>query len=237
MRFLILKTGAVRAALRAHGEYPDMLARWLGGAADRLGIDISFVTFDVRLGEYPSQTGPDDVILVTGSRHSVYEPMAWITRAHEYVRQLHAQRRKVIGVCFGHQLIASALGGETQRAAGGWAVGVHTARVLNHKSWMQPRREAFRLLCSHRDQVTTLPPEAECIAATDFCPVAAFTVGSHVLGLQAHPEFEKAYARDQLNVRRGTLGAALHDAGVASLEQPTDEAVVAEWMLRFAATG
>jgi GMP synthase-like glutamine amidotransferase len=237
MRFVILKTGAVRAALRRHGEYPEMLARRLGAAAGRLGIGVDFVTFDVRRGEYPPALVVDDVLLITGSRHSVYEPLPWMPPLVAYVQAQHALRRKLIGVCFGHQLLAAALGGETRRAGVGWAVGVHEARVLARRPWMLPRLDRFALLCSHRDQVVTLPAGAERLAETALCPVAAFAIGDHVLGVQAHPEFERDYAREQLALRRELLGDALHDAGVASLSRPTDEAAIAEWMLRFALSG
>ena len=121
--------------------------------------------------------------------------------------------------CFGHQLIAQALGGAVGRAAAGWGVGVHTWKVVRDESWMRPAKREFRLLASHQDQVKTLPSGARLLASSKFCPHAAFAVGEHMLAVQGHPEFTKAYAEFLMHKRRPLLGAAF-EPGLRSLINP-----------------
>ena len=138
----------------------------------------------------------------------------------------------VLGICFGHQLIAHVLGGETTPAARGWGVGVHEFRVEDAPPWMSGKLGSFRLLCSHRDQVVRLPRDARVFARSDFCPVAGYTLGEHFVTFQGHPEFLKPYAVILMQSRKELLESA-YDKGIASLAETTDEGLVATWMLEF----
>lgn len=231
----ILQTDSVRPEFRdRHGDYPDMFRALLSRAAREAAAGpVAFEEYDVQHGEYPSDPGECDGYVITGSRDSVYDDLPWIARLSDYVRLLHQRRHKLIGVCFGHQLVAQALGGETLAAAGGWAVGVHDSEVMVARPWMQPSSGRFALLSSHQDQVTKLPQEADLLARNSFCPVAAFGIGDHILAIQGHPEFEKPYAEALLRFRRERLGEAVFEAGLASLERPTQQSLIGQWMLAF----
>jgi GMP synthase - Glutamine amidotransferase domain len=148
---------------------------------------------------------------------------------------VHAARRPLVGICFGHQLVARALGGETRAADQGWGVGVHECRLVASPPWLPAGTEGFALLCSHKDQVTRLPEGAELLATSAFCPISAFTVGEHLLCFQGHPEFTAAYARELMDFRRELLGEAVHGAGIASLDRPVDSVRVGRWILAFVA--
>jgi GMP synthase-like glutamine amidotransferase len=145
-------------------------------------------------------------------------------------------RRKVVGICFGHQLIAHFFGGETAPAAVGWSVGVQTTEVLAPQPWMQPPAARFGLLSSHRDQVVRLPEGAQRFAASARCPHAGFVIDNRVLTFQGHPEFTKPYAAELMRLREAMLGPAVFDAGMASLEDETDASLVARWILNWVAT-
>jgi GMP synthase-like glutamine amidotransferase len=239
MHIGILRTDAVLEQFQPeHGDYPAMLEAVLGHA-DALppalqGRPPHFSSFSAHEGELPAPEACDAYV-ITGSRHSVYDDLPWLPPLVALLRLALAAERKVIGICFGHQLIAHFFGGETTRAQVGWCVGVHETRVVAEQSWMQPTRGQFRLLASHRDQVVRLPDGAVPFAASHRCPQAGYVIGRQVLTLQGHPEFTKPYAADLLRARAAVLGPALLSEGLASLEQQTDAMLVARWILNFIA--
>ena len=232
MRLGILQADHVDPECRARfGDYADMFAFALG---DALGPGASFEFFDVRRGCYPDRVGDCDGYLITGSRAGVYDEEPWIARLEDFVRELNDARTKTVGICFGHQLVAAALGGSVDRADVGWGVGVHTWEVVDDQPWMRPRLPRVRLLASHQDQVETLPRGARLLAASDFCPNAAFGIEGHLFAVQGHPEFTRDYAKFLICRRRDQLGGAFGPA-MRSLNEPTDEAVVARWIAGFLA--
>lgn len=239
MRIGILQTDSVREEFRdAHGDYPGMFRELLLAAnLDAGERPIEFRDYDVQSGELPADPTECDAYVITGSRDSVYDDKPWIRALEDFVRELHVRRHKLVGICFGHQLVAQALDGATSPAEAGWAVGVHGSRLVRGAPWMdEPEsalEEPFALISSHKDQVTQLPTEAELLATNDFCPNAAFTVGDHILCIQGHPEFRKAYSRTLMDFRREILGEDTYVPGVASLEQPIHPDRVGRWMLSF----
>lgn len=234
MRIGILQTDSVlEQFVPRHGDYPEMFRALLGdpdvqpaGAPPPAFLDI-----DVRGADFPD---PDacDAYVITGSRHSVYDDLPWIVPLVEFVRAALVRRRRVVGICFGHQLVAHFFGGETRPAAAGWCVGVQRARIEADEAWMQPPVAELGLLASHKDQVVRLPPGARRIAAGEHCPEAGFVLGD-VLTFQGHPEFSKAYAGELMDMREALLGSATYQLGKASLALATDSALVARWMLAF----
>ena len=218
----ILKADSVNPDLQVqHGDYTDMFVSVLGEADP----DLRFHIYDVTQFEYPDDLDDCDGYLITGSRHSVYEPIEWITRLGEFVVELNDAKKKLVGICFGHQLVAHVLGGETAKSSKGWGVGRHET-TLSDPSRPQWSSE-FGLLSSHQDQVQSLPDEARVIAQSDFCPIAGMAIGDHIVTLQGHPEFTKAYARDLLGVRRELLGETLYQQGVDSLDEEVHQDRVA----------
>jgi GMP synthase-like glutamine amidotransferase len=234
MRIGILKTDSVRDEFQSEfGDYPAMFRAVLMASADDEPIE--FRDYDVQRGEYPAALDECDAYLITGSRESVYDDQPWIHRLGEFVRQLDEAQHKLVGICFGHQLIAHVLGGETRAADVGWAVGVQETRVLTPAEWMLPYRERFGLLSSHKDQVVKLPDRAELFAATPTCPNSGFTIGDHILTFQGHPEFSKGYSQALMNLRREMLGERLYSRGVESLGKPVHQSMIGRWIINFIA--
>ena len=230
MRIGILQTDRVMERFRdRHGDYPRMFMDLLRDAAE--GAPLRFDTISAQEEGYP-RPGACDAYVITGSRHSVYDNRPWIPALADFVGQALDTGSKVVGICFGHQLIAHFFGGKAGPASG-WAVGVHRSRVVADASWLEPKLERFGLLSSHQDQVTRMPGGAELVATNEFCPIAGFTWGEGVLTFQGHPEFKKPYAMDLMNMRRETLGEDTYQAGMASLAEDTHATAVGRWILNF----
>ena len=124
----------------------------------------------------------------------------------EYIRTLDASKKNLLGVCFGHQLIAQALGGKVEKAKVGWTLGIQPYNFLSKFPWVKNHNESVRLIHSHQDQVTELPDKAELIAKNDRVPIAMFRIGDHIMSMQGHPEFSEEYAHDVANLRKEILG-------------------------------
>ncbi len=212
--------------VEAVGDYTDLFPAAFSPAGVELRI------YEATEGELPASTDECDAWITSGSRRSCYEDEGWIEDLHDLSRRLADERRPHVGVCFGHQLIARALGGEVTRAEVGWGVGAKTFRVCAPAPWMQPPPEEFTILMSHRDQVTRLPEGAEVVASADYCPVGAYRIDDHVFAVQGHPEFVPELARRLIHKRRDALGGVA-DEGLESLREPLDHDLVVRWMAAF----
>ena len=224
----ILQTDSVLAQFQPeHGDYPQMFSDLFDG----LGTDLRFTNYDVQ------RSCPPDIVcdayVITGSRNSVYEDLPWIKELVSYLRNVLYMEKKIIGVCFGHQLMAHYFGGRVAPAEAGWAVGVHRSSVVAEQAWMADGGVDVALLSSHKDQVTELPDDAHTYLSNDFCPIAGFTVGDQIITVQGHPEFGKGYAKDLMDMRQEMLGKETYQCGLASLDEPTNEQVMARWLLDF----
>lgn len=227
MRIAILETGRPPSPLDADfGTYPQMLTKLLGPG-------FQFQTFDVRAGPPAGQAEIGDGLLITGSPSGVYDGDPWIDRLRTFLRTT-AGTVPIIGVCFGHQILAEALGGRVERAAVGWGVGLHRYEVCAQPDWMD-EGSAFALAASHQDQVISLGPGGRRLAGNDFTPIALADYPEHrAMSLQAHPEFEPAFAKALLESRRGRpIPGETVDAALATLDAPHDAGRAAGWMRRF----
>lgn len=229
MRIGILQTGHVNADLvPEHGEYPPMFERLLGGA------ETGFTTYDVTEGAFPARVDAADAWLITGSRHGAYEDLPWIAPLESFLQSAAAARRPMLGVCFGHQIMAQALGGRVEKHAGGWGCGRHRYEVVAPGAVAGGAPESVALLAIHQDQVTAPPPEAQLVARSDFCPFAAFVYGPAAapwgVSLQPHPEFDPAFLAALIAMRRGdVIPETTADAALATLDQPVDRDWAAGW--------
>ena len=212
------------------GDTVDMLRSLFAAHAPEAGLEL--VPVDVIGGERPAGPAACDAWLCPGSRYSVYDPFDWITDLAAFTRDVHAAGVPFVGICFGHQLLAHALGGRVERATVGWGAGVETVAVDSVAPWMDPPAEKLALHFMHQDQVAELPPGGEVLGHADHCPVALLGVGPVTMGVQAHPEFTRAYTDALLADRVARIGDAEVAAARAGLAQPTHEATVARWMAR-----
>lgn len=230
MKIGILKTDAVREEwVPRFGEYPDMFMKLLSDRDPAL----QFAVYDSMLGEYPQDIDEVDAYLITGSRFSVYEDLPWIHRLLEFIRELNRRRKPLVGICFGHQAVAQALGGRTEKASAGWGVGLHRHCFASQPEWFDGGDREFPVLVSHQDQVVANAEGATTLAGSSFCPNAVCQLGEHILTMQGHPEFVSDYARAIMDFRRDILGEALYAEGIASLQESPDTVRMADWILNF----
>ena len=151
----------------------------------------------------------------------------------DFVRELYENDIKFVGICFGHQMIAEALGGTCVKSDRGWGVGVHTVRIIQKKPWMRPPLESCNLIVSHLDQVCDVPEGAEVLGTNEHCPNSIFAVGKHFLGIQGHPEFTAAYADALVFSRLDRIGQSLVEEARKSLGTETHRETVTRWIENF----
>lgn len=195
--------------------------------------EAEFASCSVIDGEFPASVTEHDVYIFSGSPHGVYEDLPWIRRAEDFVRAADAAGRVVIGGCFGHQLVAQALGGEVRKSERGWGLGVHSHGLTVREPWMAGGPAAVNVLVSHQDQVVRPPEGAVVLAASDFCPNAMLRIGDRILTMQGHPEMNLPTVDRLLEMRRDRVGEDVYARGKASLEQPLDHGAMGRWLAGF----
>lgn len=234
MRIGLLQCDDVAEELRErHGNYPQMFAELLESPATERGIELQWQVWRCVDGDIPEDIDAVDAWLTTGSKFGVNDGHAWIGQLEDFVRELWQAGKPLVGICFGHQLIARAMGGEVIKSPKGWGVGLSRNRINASSDWMTPTRPGLDLLVSHQDQVVELPPDTRVLAGSDFCPNYLIQVGECFLGVQGHPEFRPEYSHDLMELRRGLVGDTRVREGQASLAAPGDDRVMAQWILSF----
>lgn len=165
----------------------------------------SFVTYPVKDGIFPADISAYDGILITGSPASVHDDRPWIPVLFDLIREADRRRIPMVGACFGHQAIATALGGCVAKNDAGWGLGATTTTFVRHLDWMRPRHRAIRLYCAHNEQVVKLPEGAIVLGYDPIAPVSAFAIGGHVLCTQHHPEMTADYVAGLLDYIEGDI--------------------------------
>lgn len=233
MILTIIETGQAPEAIRADWpDYPAMFEALLCPHMPDLMIDTVALSKGVDLPD-PAKL---DAILITGSPAGVYEDWPWMLSLFDFIRAAAAANTPQIGICFGHQAIARALGAQVAKSDKGWGIGRHEYAICHYPSWMNGyTAPTFSLGVSHQDQVQSLPPGAAQVAASDFTPFAALDYpDTPAISFQGHPEFSPEFSCALFNIRRGgALHAAHVDAACDSLTRPVDNDLVGRWMARF----
>ena len=222
MKLAILETGRPPGQLADEfGNYPAMFEAMLGS-----GFEVE--SFDVQAGELP-ESRAHHAYLITGSPAGVYDPLPWIAPLQQFIRD--AKDARMVGVCFGHQVMAEALGGHVEKSDRGWGAGLHRYDVVRPEPWLDGAG-TISVPASHQDQVVVRPPNTEVVAQSDFTPFAALAwTDRPAISFQFHPEFSPAFAKALIEKRYDIVPDP--DAAIASIDAPNDNARVGGWIRRF----
>jgi len=230
MKIAILETGRINEAIASRFDrYPEMFRTMFSraGADDR-----ELITIPVVDGVIPASVDEFDGYLVTGSAAGVYDDFDWIAPLMAFLREAHAADKPLVGICFGHQVIAHALGGRTEKWHGGWGLGVYDVALADAPAWM-PADDNVRLIHIHQDQVVQLPDDAELIGSTSFCTNAMFYIGDNVFCMQGHPEFTPDYTAALMEARIDKMGKDRVADATRSLEDDHQGITIAGWIASF----
>jgi len=215
------------------GRFPEVK----GGYREMFGAllpDFTFRYYEAHRGQLPSGPRECDAWMCTGSKYSVYDGTPWIAELAAFIRSLG--ERKFVGICFGHQMLAHAMGGEVAKAKQGWGVGVLGIDVLRDEPWMQPPMKTFSIQHMHQDQVQKLPAHSVLLGRSPHCDVAMFRVGETMLGIEGHPEFTVEYGAALIRARRTQIGEQVAQRALESLKGKTYSPAVGRWIERFLRT-
>ena len=203
---------------------------------DHVSNTIELIEYRVTEGQLPSSIYDCEAYILTGSTCGAYEPASWISELSAFIKQVYAKGdTKLVGICFGHQILAQALGGNVEKAGKGWGLGRREFKLVNTPpGWMTPLPEEHALYYAHQDQVVTLPENATLLATDSFCLNGIFELNDRVLGIQGHPEFSDAVAIDTIDLVKEQAPQNVCRNALESLKQGNaDGRIVAQWIVNF----
>lgn len=231
MELTIIQTGAVSQALAGtFMPYPKMFEAMF----DATGHDFTYDVVPVFAGApLPDPAGLEGIV-ITGSAAGVYDTYSWLAPLRAFIRDAYSKKTSMLGICFGHQIMADALGGGVHKSDKGWGLGRHSYELVARPPFMADAPSQFAVACSHQDQVIVAPPEGQVILASPFTPIAGLVYeNGAALSFQPHPEFSDAYADALVTLRRGVAPDAVIEAAHASFAKPSQSAAMAQGIAQF----
>ena len=231
MKLTIIQTGDVPAPLRQKfGPYRAMFETMFDGTGQGFSYEMVAVSDGAPL---PDPAGLEGIV-ITGSAAGVYDQLAWLDPLRAFIRAAYGKRTPMLGVCFGHQIMADALGGDVRKSDKGWGLGRHSYGVRARPDFMRTAPSALAVACSHQDQVIVPPREAEVILASDFTPNAGLVYrNGAAMSVQPHPEFADDYAVALAELRRGSAPDPLIDKALASMGTASNSRDMAGYIGQF----
>tara|TARA_B100000029_G_scaffold483104_1_gene533980 strand:- start:771 stop:1490 length:720 start_codon:yes stop_codon:yes gene_type:complete len=229
----ILETGKLPETLeKKYGNYTSMFSDLL----KQLVVVTEIKTYEVTRRPIPTNSKEADLWLITGSSCGVYDDLAWIPNLKGFIKQIVLQQVPLLGVCFGHQILAEAMGGRVEKSPKGWGVGVHEYKRLCSTSFSERLGNFFSGYASHQDQVVIAPKKSITVYGSQFCPHSILAYGEknkfHAISLQSHPEFSAALLSDLIRRRIGTtIPTSVGEKGLLSLDEQPDNLKVFKSLL------
>lgn len=193
-----------------------------------------FASYHVADDEFPPTIDACDCYLITGSPANAFDDLAWINKLKQFIRDAAEQDIPQVGICFGHQVIAEAMGGKVERSSHGWQVGLYETDVLNHMNFMPSDKPKIKLYQFNQDQVTQLPPDAIRLGTSDICENFSYRIGDHILSIQGHPEMKLDVLKGFVEYLSDTLPDDVKQYADTSTQEDKPHAdEVAKWIINF----
>ena len=217
MRLGILAAGITPDELLSEfGAFSDMFIQLFNGT----GCLFEYEVFDVRDGSFPDTVEQCDGWIITGSKCGVNQNLLWMRKLKQLVLDVFAAKIPMVGICFGHQIIADAFGGKVDKYKGGWGIGLHSYRFTGEHEFFIDTPAGFTINAMHQDQVITKPSNAQLFATSDFCKYAGLIYDNRIITFQAHPEFSVAFEEALIELRKGdVIPSEAADKGLETLRQ------------------
>ncbi len=194
----------------------------------------SFEIVSVKDGVLPASPEAYDGYVITGSPASVNDDsLTWVGPLLAFIRAVHDARQPLIGLCFGHQAVARALGGQVARNAAGWGLGTASTHWHVERPWMSPPQATTTLMAAHNEQIIRMPEGAVCLGGSEFCPIGSMQIGQHIWTTQFHPEMPLVFMQALLDYLADKLDADTMARAHASLNNAADVPLFGQWMVQF----
>lgn len=231
MRIAVLLTNDDTSAFAAHFPNDGQKVVQL---LQPLRPEWTFEVVSVKDGVLPASAKAFDGYVITGSPASVNDDsLPWVGQLLAFIREVHAARQPLIGLCFGHQAVARALGGQVVRNAAGWGLGTAATHWAQPRAWMHQPLATITLMAAHNEQVTRMPEGAECLGGSDFCPIGSMQIGQHIWTTQYHPEMPLVFMQALLGYLADKLDADTIARAHTSLANAADVPLFGQWMVQF----
>ncbi len=234
MRIGVLETGEVDAKLKpVHGSYGDMFASLISGLYDAPNFNI----INILKGQFPKNPMDCDLWVISGSRHGVYDDLSWIDPLKNFILRCIGRNIPLFGVCFGHQILAEAMGGSVKKFEHGWCLGVHEYKVKRKLDWNNVIGSSFSSFAIHQDQVVVPPLDSTNIAGSKFCKFALLAYGNlnhpYAISLQSHPELTHRYVSDLIKVRKSenSFPPSVANDALETLRKEVDNKLITQTIL------
>lgn len=231
MKITIIEVGRVPSAVQSRFDpFPQMFRSMF----EESGLPFSFDVVHVLDGQdLPDPAGLEGIV-ITGSPAGVYEDHAWLEPLRAFIRAAYAAETPMVGICFGHQIMADALGGVVEKSDKGWGLGRHSYQVVGRPDFLADAPETLNLVCSHQDQVIVPPDAAEVIMASEFTPNAGLAYrNGKAISFQPHPEFSDEFTQALIALRKGSVSEAVVESAMASFVARSDSSLVRGYIAQF----
>lgn len=230
MKIGILICGEVKHEVaKQAGQYWDRFLRFFANVKP----DFEFTNYKVYLEEFPISIEENEAYIISGSVFSVNGSELWVSQLVAFIQECYHKKIRMVGICFGHQIIAKAMGGVVSYNAQGWGLGVKKHEVIKHCSWMVPSAEKINIIMSHQEAVVTLPPKAELLMISSHCPIVGYQIENLFVGFQGHPEMSSFVSCVAIEKVKSNFDTEFYENIMKSLLVAPDQRLLATWIVNF----
>lgn len=243
IRLAVLETDTPLPPVKEkYGSYGEIFEILLASGAKSMnrpdlvpgdGLDVSKWEVVDKM-EYP-KLEEVDALLITGSKHNAFDDTPWIVKLVDYAKEALASKRvRIIGVCFGHQILGRALGAKVGRNEIAWEIAVNDVE-LSKKGKELFGKDKIALHQMHRDIVFTYPDGVEALGSSPVCQVQGMYSPKSLISVQGHPEFKQDIMQEIIQARhsQGIFDDLQYQEGVHKMALPHDGVLVAAGFLKF----